>query len=206
MTFAFFGDFYSKSPVTCLISILVLICTLVSLFNKKALFAFMLHPYSIVRQKEYYRILTADLFNADLLHLALNEFMLYVFCSDLEESLRRQGSYGSLIFAGIYWGSLLFASFIVTLRHFRDYNYTSTGTSGSIMGCMFAFIVIAPNFGVYDLPGIGEVKNIYGGLAYILAMIIYQRRKNEERVNHEFHFYGALFGVITGLLIYFAYK
>lgn len=201
MTFSFFQDFYAKSPVTFGLSIFVLLFTGVTLFNKKLLFALMLHPQSVIRQRQYYRIFTADLVNADILHLALNEFMLYVFCSDLEETLRRESSAGSLQFALIYWGSLVFASAIVIVRHRREFSYSTTGTSGSIMGCMFAFMVIAPNFGVYSLPIIGEVKNIYGALIYILMLIIYQRKTGEGKVNHEFHFFGAVAGLVIGLLL-----
>lgn len=201
MNLSFFSEFYAKSPVTFALSIVVLLFTVSSFINKKLLLALMLHPQSVVRQRQYYRIFTADLVNADIPHLVLNEFMLYVFCSDLEETLRKRSASGSLEFAVIYWGSLLVASMIVTIRHYKEFGYSTTGTSGSIMGCMFAFMVIAPNYIVYDLPVAGDVKNIYGGLAYILALIIYQRRKKEERVNHEFHFYGAAAGLVMGSLL-----
>jgi len=202
MNLSFFHDFYAKSPVTFFLSIIVFLVSVFSFINKKALLALMLHPLSVVRQGQYYRILTADLVNADMLHLMLNEFMLYVFCSDLEETLRKANPSGSLQFALIYWGSLVTASAIVIMRHYKDFNYSTTGTSGSIMGSMFAFMVIAPNHILYHLPAVGAVKNIYGGLFYIIALIIYQRRNKEERVNHEFHFYGAATGLVIGLIIY----
>jgi membrane associated rhomboid family serine protease len=202
MNLIFFQEFYLKSPVTFVLFITVLIISALSFWKKRLLLALMLHPQSVVRQRQYYRIITADLVNADMPHLVLNEFMLYVFCSDLEETLRKESPNGSLEFAMIYWGSLIVASAIVILRRYRDFNYSTTGTSGSIMGCMFAYMVIAPNRVLYHLPGIGEVKNIYAGLFYILALIIYERRKKEGRVNHEFHFYGAAAGALIGLVIY----
>jgi membrane associated rhomboid family serine protease len=203
MSLSFFNEFYTKSPVTFFLSIIVLFVSVLSFVNKKVLFAFMLHPFSVIRQRQYYRIFTADLVNADLMHLVLNEFMLYVFCSDLEETLRNRVRAGSLEFALIYWGCLVFASALVIIRHYKDFNYSTTGTSGSIMGCMFAFMVIDPNYVLTHFPGIGEIKNIYGGLFYIIALVVYQRRKKEERVNHEFHFFGTLAGTIFGLLIHF---
>lgn len=197
----FVYEFYTKSPVTFVLAFLVLIVSGISLINKKMFLNFILHPVSVVRDRQYYRIFTADLANADLMHLLLNEFMLYVFCSDLEETLRRQSHLGSLEFAAIYWGSLLFASGIVILRHYKEFGYSTTGTSGSILGCMFAFMVIAPDFEVYELPVFGVVKNIYGGLAFILMLIIYQRKKKHENVNHEFHFFGAIGGLIMVFLL-----
>jgi membrane associated rhomboid family serine protease len=203
MNLSFFNEFYSKSPVTFFLAVIVLLVSLLSFINKKILFAFMLHPLSVVRQRQYYRIFTADLVNADFMHLALNEFMLYVFCSDLEETLRNGGNAGSIEFVLIYWGCLIIASALVIIRHYKDFNYSTTGTSGSIMGCMFAFMVIDPDYVLTHFPGIGEVKNVYGGLFYIIALVVYQRRKREERVNHEFHFYGAEAGLLIGLLIHF---
>jgi membrane associated rhomboid family serine protease len=197
----FLHDFYTKSPVSFVLGVLVLLFSVFALLYKKLFLKFILHPFSVVRHKEYYRVFTADLVNADWMHLMLNEFMLYVFCSDLEEALRKNGKLGSLEFLVIYVGSLLLASAVVIARHYRDFEYSSTGTSGSIMGCMFAFMVIAPDHILYHLPGCGYITNIYGGLIYIIMLIIYQRRKKDEYINHEFHFYGALVGAVLGLII-----
>lgn len=201
MNLTFFNEFWAKSPVTFLISLVVFILTLTGTWNRKLFFDLILHPYSIVRHRQYYRILTADLVNVDLLHLMLNEFMLYVFCSDLEETLYQKSHSGAFYFLTIYFGSLLIASAAVIIRHFRDFNYSSTGTSGSIMGCMFAFMVIAPNHMIYHVPGLGGIKNLYGGLAYILMIIVYQQRKKDGNINQEFHFYGALTGAILGFIL-----
>jgi len=202
MNLAFFSEFYAKSPVTFILSFLVLLATAIAQLNKKVFFACILHPLSVIRDRQYYRILTADLVNADWLHLMLNEFMLYVFCSDLEETLRKSGSTGSLQFLTIYLVSLLFASAIVIARHFRDFKYSTTGTSGSIMGCMFGFMVLDPNYIVLNFSEGGGIKNIYGGLIYIVLLIFYQKRKGGDLVNHEFHFYGAVGGVLTTLALH----
>lgn len=202
MTATFFSDFYTKSPVTLMISLAVLLFSAASLLRERLFFAFILHPFSVIRNRQYYRILTADLVNADWVHLALNEFMLYVFCSDLEETLRHGSSSGSWQFLLIYFGSLAAASAIVIVRHRNDFNYSTTGTSGSIMGCMFGFMMLDPNYIVYKLSSGGGVKNIYGGLMYIIMLIIYQKRKDSGYVNHEYHFYGALGGLLVTSLLH----
>ena len=202
MAEAFFSDFYAKSPVTFVLSIIVLLSTGYALLNKKLFFACILHPVSVVRDRQYYRIFTADLVNADWLHLMLNEFMLYVFCSDLEETLRKSGPSGSLQFLTIYLASLLFASAIVIARHYTDFEYSTTGTSGSIMGCMFGFMLIDPNYIVYNFTEGGGIKNIYAGLAYILILIAYQRKRGGGLINHEYHFYGAVGGLLATLALH----
>ncbi|MBS1526467.1 MAG: rhomboid family intramembrane serine protease [Bacteroidetes bacterium] len=202
MAFTFFSEYYSKSPATFVVSVLVMLFSVTALVNKKLFFACILHPVSVVRDRQYYRIFTADLVNADVLHLMLNEFVLYVFCSDLEETLRKSGGSGSLQFLVIYFCSLLFAAGIVIVRHYKDFNYSTTGTSGSIMGCMFGFMLLDPNYIVYNFTEGGGIKNIYGGLMYILLLFAYQRKKGGGLINHEYHFYGALGGLITTLTLH----
>ena len=198
----FIYDFYVKSPLTFAISLAVFAFTSVSLLRRRLFFSFILHPFSIIRQHQYYRVFTADLVNADWMHLLLNEFMLYVFCSDLEETLRKTSSSGSWQFLMIYIGSLVVGSTIVIIRHRNDFNYSTTGTSGSIMGCMFGFMILDPNYIVYKISSGGGIKNIYGGLMYIVMLIIYQKRKGNEYINHEYHFYGALGGLAVTLILH----
>ena len=195
-------EYYHQSPVTYILMFIIFIVSACGFLNKKLFYQLILHPQSVIQDKQYYRILTADLANADVMHLLLNEFMLFVFCTNLEYSLKVKSAYGSLEFLTIYDSSLLLASAIIIARHFKDFSYSTTGTSGSIMGCMFGFMLIAPNYIVYNLPVIGQVKNIYGGLIYIVVLILYQRRKKEELINNEYHFYGAIGGIIATLALH----
>jgi membrane associated rhomboid family serine protease len=202
MTKQLFLETYHRSPVTFFIMLVVFFVSTSGLLNRKLFFQFILHPQSITRDKQYYRILTADWTNADFMHLMLNEFMLYVFCSDLEETLRAKAQSGSIQFLIIYLTSLLLGSFIIIVRHRHDFQYSTTGTSGSIMGCMFSFMLLDPNYVLYYLPGGLKITNLYGGLAYILLLILYQKRKKNQTVNHEFHFYGAIGGILATLVLY----
>lgn len=193
---------FELSPVTYCLMALIFVFSLTGFLNKKLFFQFILHPASIVRDNQFYRIITADLTNADPMHLLLNEFMLYVFCTHLEETLRNGSIYGSLQFVIIYVTSLLMGSVVLIFRYYHNFDYSTTGTSGSIMGCMFAFMVIAPNFIVYNFSEHSGLKNSYAALAYIIMLIIYQKRKKEELVNHEFHFYGAIGGILATLILF----
>ncbi|MDB5143388.1 MAG: intrarane serine protease GlpG [Mucilaginibacter sp.] len=202
MTLSILSEYFYQSPVTYILMLIIFLISTAGLLNRKLFFQFILHPQSVIRDKQYYRILTADLMNADIMHLMLNEFMLFIFCTNLEFTLRNKTPYGSLQFLTIYVSALIFASVIVIARHYKEFGYSTTGTSGSIMGCMFGFMLIAPNYIVYRLPGVGEVKNIYGGLIYIVVLILYQRKKKQELVNNEYHFYGAIGGIIATLALH----
>lgn len=192
---------YRESPVTYYLMLIVFIVSIIGFLNRKLFYKFILHPQSVVRDRQYYRIFTADWTNADLLHLLLNEFMFYVFCTHLEFSLRNKSAEGSIEFLIIYAASLIFGSIIIILKYKKKFEYSTTGTSGSIMGCMFSFMLLDPNYVVLTLPVFGPVKNIYGGLFYILILIIRQKRKKKDVINNEFHFYGAIGGILATLIM-----
>jgi len=193
---------FHQSPVTYFIILLVFAASSAGILNRKLFYNGILHPQSVVRDKQYYRIFTADLMNADWLHLFLNEIMLYVFCTHLEFTLRNKSPFGSIQFLIIYFASLAVGSAIITARHYKEFGYSTTGTSGSIMGCMFSFMLLDPDYIVFDLPETGPVKNIYAGLLYIIILIIYQKRRKNDIVNMEFHFYGAIGGILATLILH----
>jgi membrane associated rhomboid family serine protease len=202
MTAASIAETFQQSPVTYCLMLIVALFSVAGSMNQKLFYKFILHPQSVVRDKQYFRILTADWTNADVMHLMLNELTFYVFCTHLEFTLRGISSHGSLQYLIIYAVSLLFGSAIIILKYRRKFEYSTTGTSGSIMGCMFSFMLLDPNYVILNLPGIGPVKNIYGGLVYILILFIYQRRKKEDLINNEFHFYGAIGGILATLVMH----
>lgn len=195
-------NLFSDAPVTAIITSFIFLVSCLAFYNKKVFGLFILHPYSIVKDRAYYRLFTSDFVHNDIMHLVLNEFMLYVFCSDLEEHLKKQSHSGSLTFLVIYLTSMLTGSIIVTLRHWKDFNYSTTGPSGSILGCMFSFILLDPNYVALNIPGIGEIKNLYSGLLYILFLIGYSNRKDNQMINHELHFFGALGGIAATIILF----
>ena len=192
----------TDSPVCLSIMITIFVVSVISFIKRSLFLKLILHPYSIVKEHQYYRIITADLVHNDFLHLLLNEFMLITFCANLEQFLRSKTSYGSLGFLVIYLLSCFSGAIAATIRYRKDFDYSSAGASGSIMGCMFSYIILQPNIIAYFVPGIGAVKNIYGGLLFIIALIIYQRRSKNTFASHEVHFFGALGGIVTTIILF----
>ncbi|QJD95967.1 rhomboid family intramembrane serine protease [Mucilaginibacter robiniae] len=181
-------------------TLIALTSTLV-FFKPDWLLQLTLHPYSIRKGGEYYRILTGDLVHNDWLHLLFNEFMLLMFGASLERYLNSRSAQGSWLFLCIYLASCFCGAVGTLLRHGKDFGFMSAGASGSIMGCMFSYILLQPHVVAYYLPVWGPVQNIYGGLLYILVMIVYQQKRTNTMINQEVHFYGALGGMITTLVI-----
>lgn len=160
-----------------------------------------LHPYSIVRQRQYYRVITGDLVSNDPLHLLLNELMLCFFGGKLEQELNRRSHQGSFYFFMVYACSWIFGVGAMTLRYSNDFEFSSAGASGSILGCALSFMILVPNKIAFYLPFFGGVKNQYDALILILVLIVYQKRTNNPMINHELHFFGALGGIAATILL-----
>lgn len=202
MTFKLILSTFNNSPVTYILMVLLLIFMAASMLKEKTFLKLLLHPFSIFRNREYYRLLTSDLVHNDIGHFVLNEFMLYVFGTDLEEHLRKKSESGSWQFLFIYLFSLISANLLTSIRHRLDFNYSSAGASGSIMGCVFAFMIIDPNGTALNYAVIGPVRNIFTGFIYLVLLIIYKWKRGNDMINHELHFYGALSGVVATLILF----
>lgn len=192
---------FQQFPVSLALMGLTTIATFIAFFKESWFHGLMLHPYSIVVNRQYYRLLSHDLVHVDWLHWLFNEFMFLNFGIGLERYLNHLNPYGSILFGAVYLASNFAGSIASTYRHHSDFLFSGAGFSGSIMGCMFCYIILQPNVIAFYAPGFGAVKNIYGGLIYILVMIIYQRRRRDERINSELHFFGALAGGFSAIVL-----
>ncbi|WP_345947696.1 rhomboid family intramembrane serine protease [Mucilaginibacter sp. PAMB04274] len=197
---------FQQFPVSLALMGLTTIITFAAFIKESWFRGLMLHPYSIVVNKQYYRLLSHDLIHVDRIHWLFNEFMFLNFGIGLERYLNHINPYGSILFGVVYLGSNLAGSIASTYRHRTDFLFSGAGFSGSIMGCMFCYIILQPEVIAFYAPVLGAVKNIYGGLIYVVIMIIYQRRRRDERINIELHFFGALAGGCCAIALMFLVK
>ncbi|WP_429380305.1 rhomboid family intramembrane serine protease [Mucilaginibacter sp. UYCu711] len=174
----------------------------ITTFSKKLHLKFILHPVSIFRHSEYYRLFTSDLVHNDIGHFLLNEVMAFYVCGDLERNLRSRSAHGSLLLLIIYLVSFASGIIYTTFRHRRDFDYSSAGASGSIIGCMMSFMILAPSYIALYLPLIGGIKNIYASLIVLIGLIIYKVRSGNELMDHERHFFSALGGILITLVLF----
>lgn len=174
---------------------------LVSFWEQRIFALLLLHPYSIIKRKEYWRLVTADFVHVDLVHFLLNMYLLYVFGTDLEELLTKTAKHGSSPFIVIYLTCLLTANILSTVSHRNEKSYTSAGASGTITGLLFALMTLDPHGHVLSYAVIGVIENIYLGPIFIVALAVYKWRRKNDRINHEVHFYGALAGVVSMSLL-----
>jgi membrane associated rhomboid family serine protease len=190
-----------ESPFTFALMAVVSIVSLLAFTRKKIFANLLLHPYSVFKYKQYYRVVTSDFVHVDLWHFGFNQLTLYTFCSNLEEVLNHKFHRGNYLLLIIYFCSMLMGNIIVALINRKDFEYSSAGCSGSVTGCLFGFMIIDPHGSALNEPLIGSIENIYSGLLFIIALIFYKLKRKNEVINFDLHFYGAVGGILATLVM-----
>ena len=183
-------------PVASFILIGTIGISLWALYKDESLIErFILHPYGMIRKKEYYRIFSHAFIHADMWHLLFNMFSFYSFAFVLESYL------GSSKFFLVYFGSIVASVYTCIVKNKTNPEYRSLGASGGVSGVIFSFILFQPmaKIGIMFIP-IGVPAFVFGFL--YLAYSYYSAENQYDNINHEAHFYGAVAGmVITAILM-----
>ncbi len=187
--------------------IIILITAGVSLYafrDTSLLYRLSLTPYEVFRRKEYWRLITHGFVHADWVHLLVNMFVLYSFGRLAERIFADLASYGYLKhpqfhFLMLYFGGLVVSAIPSLVKHRQDPWYHSVGASGAVSAVIFISIFFQPKSMIffYFIP----IPAILFGVLY-LGYSHYMARHSDENINHDAHFYGAVFGFLYPLLIH----
>lgn len=173
-------------------------------FNMDGMFdRFQLNPKRVYYKREWYRLLTHSFLHADWTHLIVNMFVLFFFGSSVERFLGILESRGYIEFPMLhylmlYGGSVVAASIYTLIKYRDDPSYNSVGASGAVSAFIFTSIFFTPweVLYLYFIP----VPGILFGILYLIYSQVMSRRKRDN-INHDAHFYGAIFGFLYPLLI-----
>lgn len=183
--------------------VIVIITCLVSYqaFNNPVLKSKLVHhPYSVSRNKEYYRWITSGLIHRDWIHLGINMFVFYQFGGTVERVFTSPDFFGPTTGPIVY---LLFYIIAITAsdlpyfaQHKDDPTRASAGASGAVSAILFAYMMFFPWVKMY-LYGIIPIYSIVAGVLY-LAYETYALNKNRagDTTNHLAHIFGAVFGIL----------
>ena len=150
---------------------------------------------SILKDGQWYRIISAAFLHVSGTHLAFNMLSLYFFAGSIEAQL---GSVGFLI---IYLSSLLGGNLFSLFIHRNNPAYRAVGASGAVSGVIFAAIALFPGMELaFIFVPIPFPAWVYG-LGFVLYSI-YGIRSQKDNIGHEAHLGGA----IIGLLVAIAYE
>jgi len=176
--------------VTCIISIMS--------FNRPGeIDKLSMWPYMVKEHKQYYRFITAGLVHADYMHLGFNMLTMWFFGKYIEMIF--QDLFGSKIYFLVFYVLALIVSDIPSyFRHRNNYSYRSIGASGAVSAVVFAFILFQPwaKIVVFVIP---MPAILYGVL--FLGYSVYMSRRGGDGINHDAHFWGAVFGIVFPLVI-----
>ena len=151
-------------------------------------------PEHILRDKQYYRLVSSGFLHADWMHLLFNMFSLYSFGSIIELV------FGAPTFLAIYFASILGGSGLSLYLH-RKHDYRALGASGGVCGIIFACIFLVPGSSVrifllpIDIP------------AYIYAILFmgvsyFGIRHKIGNVGHDAHLGGAIIGLLIATVLH----
>lgn len=172
------------------------------------------NPYAIKELKQYYRFFSCGFIHGDFMHLLFNMLVLFFFGVTVERYYDQIfGSKGPLMFLILYLGAFIFSHLPTYWRYKEIPSYNSLGASGATVAVLFTFILFDPWSKLYLYFAIpvyailfAIIYLIYSGMKMgiisdrILPNSIRYRLQAPDNINHEAHFYGALWGVLFTLL------
>ncbi len=170
-------------------------------FNNRQLFdKFKLNPYMVVQRKEYIRIFTHALLHADWGHLIFNMLTLYFFGKLVEQYFIMIFPAGKLLFVLLYILGIIVSSIPTILKNKNNHWYNSVGASGAVSAVLFAGILFDPHMSIFIMFIPIPIPAFLFGIAY-LVYSQYMSRQNKDNINHDAHFYGAVFGFMFPVLL-----
>ncbi len=180
------------------IIIITFIVTYISWGNTKLFDKLILSPYIIVRNKEYYRLLTHGFLHANWMHLIINMLVFWSFGRILLIYFYRYWNHGNLIFLLFYLSAIIISSIFSVVKYKDNYEYRAVGASGAISAIVFAYIFFEPwnlvyFFGIIPIPG------IIFGIIYLIYSYQMSKR-NIDNIGHDAHFWGAVYGFCFPLI------
>ena len=190
--------------ITILIVIVTAIVSIIC-FRRDDLFEkFDFAPYYVLKRKEWYRFISHGFVHADWIHLIVNMLVFFSFGLHVENIFKGLENRHVLFSAQIgyillYFGGMIISSLSTFFKHRDNPYYASVGASGAVSAVLFTSIFFSPLekilfFGVIPMPGF-----IFGILYLVYAS--YMGRTGRGNINHEAHFWGAVFGFVFPLLI-----
>lgn len=176
--------------ITCLISIM-------SFKRPGEIDKLSMWPYMVKEHKQYYRFITAGVVHADYMHLGFNMLTMWFFGKYIE-TIFQQLFGGKIYFLVFYILALIVSDIPSYVRHRNNYSYRSIGASGAVSAVVFAFILFQPwaKIVVFVIP---MPAILYGAL--FLGYSVYMSRRGGDGINHDAHFWGAVFGIVFPLCI-----
>lgn len=186
--------------ITTILIIITVIASLYAWNKPHILQRWIFNPYSVNTRNEYGRFLTSGFIHQDYMHLFFNMFTLYFFGNLVEQIFGYLfGVTGLVLYVVMYLLAIIVSDIPTYIKHRHDPGYNSLGASGGVSAIVFSAILFDPTSNIYLFAILPVPGFILGALFLIYS---YQRANQaRDRINHDAHLYGALFGILFTILI-----
>jgi membrane associated rhomboid family serine protease len=111
-----------------------------------------------------------------------------------------EATFGRWEFTALYFGGMIFSSAYDFVKYRNNVYYQSIGASGAVSAVLFSSILLNP-WGTILLFAVIPIPGILFGILY-LAYCRYMARQASDHINHNAHFYGALYGLVFPVLLH----
>ena len=182
--------------------IAVIVITSFYAWNKPVIFQkWLMNPYSVNKRREYHRFLTSGLIHSNYGHLFLNMLALFFFGRNVEMVFDYiLGPSGKIVLIGFFLLGIIISDIPTYLKYKELPHYSSLGASGGVSALVFSSIMFFPLQKIYILFIPFGIPGFIIGILY-LAYSYYQAKNMSDGINHDAHFYGAVFGVVFTIII-----
>ncbi len=189
--------------LTLLLLILTVAVSAWAFEDPMVFYKFQHHPFTEIRQKEYFRWLTSGFLHADYMHLGINMFVFYQFGGIVEQYYTTvfEGLTGRILYLVLYAGSIIAGALPSYFKHQNNESYVAVGASGGVAGIMFAFALFSPASKIM-MWGI-KALSLYT-IIWAVLYLIYEQwagRRGRDNIGHDAHFWGAIFGFVASAMI-----
>ncbi len=159
-----------------------------------------MNPYAMIRNRQYYRLITSGFVHANWTHLGFNMFTFFFFGRLIEQMYGYiLGPNGELYYIALYILGIVISDIPSILKYKDMPHYNSLGASGGVASVVFSSILFLPT-NLICLYGILCVPGFIMGTVYLIYSY-YEGKRMSGNVNHDAHFIGAIFGIIFSVYI-----
>lgn len=186
--------------LSIIIVILTTATTLIAFQNEEVQRKLLFSPFHVHHNKEYYRFLSGGFVHANFIHLLINMIVLWSFGGVVEQYYTQIfPDLGRVYFIVLYVLGIVLSDMPTYFKHKDNVQFASLGASGAVSAVVFASILFNPWAKIY-IWGLIGIPGILLGIAYLVYSVI-KSNQGSDLVNHDAHFWGAMFGVVFTIIL-----
>ncbi len=184
-------------PYTYIIIALTVMTSMLAFKDSSLYHKLLLWPKRMDKPVELYRFVSSGFIHADWMHLFFNMFTLFFFGRGVEQMFELAGI-PVYYFVILYISGIIISSVPSFFKHRNDVFYRSLGASGGVAAVLFSYVYFAPwnKILVFFIP----IPAILAAVAYLFYSA-YMSRRGGDSINHDAHFWGAIFGFLFTLVV-----